>query len=376
MKLKIFFVMLLAFSVNSGYVFASKESDDFENGIIIDNLEMESKIPVEDKDEGQIIFDDSFSNIVVPNTRTKKQVSKKSSNKQNSISLIDNLQRKDLRWHFTKYSIKSGDNLTQLARRYKTSIDLICAANNITSNTKLKINQTILIPNRKGFLYEIKKGDSLKLLAKKYNISTEQIISVNNINKNKLIAGKKLFLPDAERINIQLIPQKELSNNNSYVAKNEELSNKQATEPGQQVVNAEQSVQFANSSELRFSWPLTGNITSSFGNRADPFTGEGKFHCGIDLAVPAGTHIKASESGKVIFSGYKEGYGNIVVISHSNGYITVYAHNQENKVKLNQFVKKGDLIALSGATGRATGPHLHFEIRRYMTPLNPQRVIK
>ncbi len=121
---------------------------------------------------------------------------------------------------------------------------------------------------------------------------------------------------------------------------------------------------------------MRGKITSAFGKRRDPLSGKRRFHCGIDISANVGTAIVAAESGKVIYSGRKGGYGNVVILRHKNGYITVYGHNNKNKVKQGNNVKKGQLIARSGMTGRVTGAHLHFEIRKYVTPLNPMRFLK
>ena len=123
-----------------------------------------------------------------------------------------------------------------------------------------------------------------------------------------------------------------------------------------------------------FSWPARGRITSSFGNRRDPFTRTRRFHSGIDISLDPGTPIFAAANGTVIFSGWKEGYGNTVVLKHERGYITVYAHNSSNGVPEGETVKQGQQIALSGMTGLATGPHLHYELYRNGTPVNPLSV--
>ncbi|MBN1103156.1 MAG: peptidoglycan DD-metalloendopeptidase family protein [Deltaproteobacteria bacterium] len=119
--------------------------------------------------------------------------------------------------------------------------------------------------------------------------------------------------------------------------------------------------------------PLSGGIlTSSFGWRKDPFTGEDRFHKGIDLSAPEGTLVRAPMQGKVLMSGFRQGYGNTVVLDHGNGLTTLYAHNQENKVSEGDWVKAGDPVARVGSTGRSTGPHLHFEVRRDGTNRDPR----
>ena len=89
-----------------------------------------------------------------------------------------------------------------------------------------------------------------------------------------------------------------------------------------------------------------------------------------------GTPIKAAAPGRVIFSGWKTGYGRVVIIRHRGGYITVYAHNSKNQARVDQYVDPGNVIAYSGKSGAATGGHLHFEIRKYVNPLNPMRFLK
>lgn len=109
--------------------------------------------------------------------------------------------------------------------------------------------------------------------------------------------------------------------------------------------------------------PVTaGYISSRFGNRTDPFTGRAAFHKGIDFAGRAGADIVAVASGVVIWSGVRHGYGELVEINHGNGYVTRYAHNAYNLVAVGDTVKRGQVIAKMGDTGRATGPNLHFEV--------------
>jgi murein DD-endopeptidase MepM/ murein hydrolase activator NlpD len=96
----------------------------------------------------------------------------------------------------------------------------------------------------------------------------------------------------------------------------------------------------------------------------------------MDIGCPIDTPVKAAASGKVIYSGWKDIFGNMVIIKHDRGYISVYAHNKTNIVREDDLVKAGDIIARSGMTGSVTGPHLHFEIRKHLTPLNPRRFLR
>lgn len=107
-----------------------------------------------------------------------------------------------------------------------------------------------------------------------------------------------------------------------------------------------------------------GQVSSVFGWRKDPITGVEQFHHGVDVAAPEGTPVLAPEQGKVVTSGFSKGYGHFILLDHGRGVTTLYAHNQENKVKEGEWVKRGGLLATVGSTGRSTGPHLHFEVRR------------
>ena len=114
-------------------------------------------------------------------------------------------------------------------------------------------------------------------------------------------------------------------------------------------------------------------VTSEFGYRRDPFTGERKGHSGMDLAVPTGTSVRAALPGTVTVSTYNQGgYGYYVMIDHGNGLSTLYGHNSQLLARVGQTVEAGDVIALSGSTGRSTGPHLHFEVRINGERTNPR----
>lgn len=118
-----------------------------------------------------------------------------------------------------------------------------------------------------------------------------------------------------------------------------------------------------------------GWISSGFGRRTDPFTGKKKYHRGIDFAGKAGSEVLAVAAGVVIASERQSGYGNVVEIRHADGYVTHYAHNRENLVKVGDWVEKGEPIAILGSTGRSSGPHVHFEVRRNGKVVNPTRFV-
>ena len=120
-----------------------------------------------------------------------------------------------------------------------------------------------------------------------------------------------------------------------------------------------------------FIYPVNARITSPFGPRRHPIFGVKSMHSGIDLAAPRGTKVKASEGGLVIYSGWYGGYGKVAIVDHSKGYTTLYAHMDKINVKVGQRISQGDVVGYEGATGYATGPHLHFEVRTQGRPQNP-----
>jgi|WetSurMetagenome_2_1015567.scaffolds.fasta_scaffold206984_1 murein DD-endopeptidase MepM/ murein hydrolase activator NlpD len=144
------------------------------------------------------------------------------------------------------------------------------------------------------------------------------------------------------------------------------LSRKGTTRPSSTLAEAAKPVANGNgvlekSAVAGMALPALGRISSTVGLRHDPIDGLLRFHNGIDIAVPEGTTVKPVAPGTVYFSGIRNGYGNMVIIAHDDGMITIYAHNSLNLVKTGESISKDASIALSGSTGRSTGPHLHFE---------------
>jgi len=120
-------------------------------------------------------------------------------------------------------------------------------------------------------------------------------------------------------------------------------------------------------------FPIEGRITSLFGSRANPITGRVELHRGIDISAPSGTNVKATADGVVSFSGWNGGGGNTVVIEHGHGFSSCYAHNSANKVNVGQRVKRGETVSYVGATGNATGSHVHYEIWQGGRVINPKQ---
>ena len=123
-------------------------------------------------------------------------------------------------------------------------------------------------------------------------------------------------------------------------------------------------------------WPVEGRVTSSFGEREDPFNGEGAFHAGMDISAPSGTVVRATGDGLVDSAAAVNGYGREVVLDHGHGVRTVYGHLLGMIVMAGQHVTRGQIIGYVGQTGRSTGPHLHYEVRINNTPVNPHKYLR
>ena len=194
------------------------------------------------------------------------------------------------------------------------------------------------MPSIDGLIYTVQKGNSIQGISAKYNVTLEDLLDVNELESSELQVGQRLFIPGAR-------------------LDNETLHNALGD---------------------RFIVPISAGyrLTSKFGRRADPFTGAISNHTGIDMACPTGTPIYASMSGKVAFVGYSNIFGNYVIINHSKGYQTLYAHMSKIEAKKGQWVSQGTKIGLVGSTGYSTGPHLHFTVYKNGKLVDPLSLLK
>jgi len=267
-------------------------------------------------------------------------------------------------------------------------------------NTKLKsiredIKQTIYtvksgraesnLPNLKFYTYRVKEKENFWVVMSKCSLDMDTLMSVNDLTSPfQVVPGTVLYIPNmrgvivsgqnmksvynvlaAERINIRYV---------KAVNKSESLDKKFVFIPCGKISTIERSLFLGTA----FFSPIQyGKATSGFGTRRNPFNDRRmEFHKGIDMGCHSGTRVHAARSGEVVFSGYQEGYGNLVIVEHEFGYRSYYGHLSKRLVKNGQRVKPGEIIAMSGNTGRSTGPHLHFEIRKNGRAMNPMTFLK
>ncbi len=237
---------------------------------------------------------------------------------------------------YVVYRVVKGDTISEIATRYDITTDSIVTFNNITNARTLSIGKYLKIPTLNGILYSVKKGETAISLAASFEISADRIKELNGIGDEPLDAGRNLFLPDARLSSWAL---REISGD-------------------------------------LFKWPLHGWITSWYGWRKDPFSGDRSFHSGLDIGANRGTSVRAAMEGVVSATGYSTVSGNYIVIKHHSGYTTMYGHLDRIDVKQGRSVSQGTVIGAVGSTGYSTGPHLHFTVSKYGRTMNPMTVLR
>jgi hypothetical protein len=198
--------------------------------------------------------------------------------------------------------------------------------------------------------HQVHNGDTKEKIASRYGVALSELEKYNRGIEKGIRVGDKVYIP------FETIP--------GWNDGDEELD--ASVSSSQLAKNGKGTSRELSSLSPRFNWPVYGSLSSKFGRR------RGENHDGIDIAAPKGTQVFASRSGHVIYSGNKiSGYGNMVIVRHPDSYATVYAHLSKILVNKGQFVSRGQKIGRVGATGRATGPHLHFEVRNRSYPTDP-----
>jgi len=209
--------------------------------------------------------------------------------------------------------------------------------------------------DKRGVYHKVRSGESVQRIARIYRVDVQELAEYNNILKpSDARPGMKLYIPPKQRRSaFKKLPFGEGASARS--------AGKRGRRGGRAARYSGEIMTYRG----RFLWPVSGRLTSPFGMR------NGRRHDGVDISAPSGTPIKAAAAGKVVYSGSMRGYGRLILVRHKDNMFTAYSHNQANKVKKGQMVKQGQVIARVGRTGRASGPHLHFEIRHGQTARNP-----
>lgn len=286
-----------------------------------------------------------------------KYVSEKEIEKEDTvISKFTTPQPKD-----AQHEIVEGDTLFEIALNNNMSLKELLKINpNLTETTPLKIGSKVNIITYNPILSVVTYEEAI------YNQTIPK--PIETVKNNKEYKTYKKVLSNGKDGNKQVTAK--ITKINGIEEKRDVISEKVLLEPIAEKIEVGTLSTPPKKSTGNFIYPVRGRFTSGYGSRW------GSTHKGIDLACSYGTSIKASDGGKVIFSGWYGGYGNMVKIDHGNGYQTIYAHNSKNAVSVGQKVAQGEIIGYVGSTGNSTGNHVHFEIIQNGISKNPLNFLK
>jgi murein DD-endopeptidase MepM/ murein hydrolase activator NlpD len=239
-------------------------------------------------------------------------------------------------FHWETYRVRAGDSVSTIAARHSISMDAIIASNGITNVRRLREGELLRIPNMDGIPYTVKPRDTLSGISAAMDVPVEVILDANDMDSETITVGMSLFVPGAK-------------------------------------MNAE---------DLRlalgdlFAYPVRGRLSSPYGWRSDPINGQRRFHAALDLAANTGTPVGAPMDGRVSTVGLNSVYGKYIILSHTGGFQTLYAHLNTVSVAQGSYVSRGTKIGEVGSTGYSTGPHLHFAIYKNGKPVNPLEYLR
>lgn len=303
----------------------------------------------------------------------------------------------------TTIIVGTADTLDVISKRYNVPSSEILKANGYGGPRVLQPGQQLVIPRRMAHaappalspapstkvaaglpasVHVVKSGDTLMNLSRRNNIAPAQLAAANNIPvTTQLKIGDKINIPGGKTVAAAPAPQVVAEAPKPVVAAPAPAAKPVAVasaEPQQKarvaaeandLPEAQSPVKAADATNAlpTFRWPVRGRVITAYGAKTN-----GKQNDGINVAVPEGTPVKAAEDGVVAYSGNElKGYGNLILVRHSNGYVTAYAHASELMVKRGDTIKRGQVIAKSGQTGEVGSPQLHFEIRKGSSAVDP-----
>jgi murein DD-endopeptidase MepM/ murein hydrolase activator NlpD len=306
----------------------------------------------------------------------------------------------------TPITVAPGETLEMISHQHGVPVSAIMQANNITSPATVRPGDHLVIPRRMPStaayappttriattapgmpvgaprtalapttgMHVVAPGETLHSIARLYGKSVMVLATANNIRPDTMVkVGERIIIPGvqpgaavAPRAQAQVAPPAGQNLASAESPHSARVATPEAPAQESTIKTAEPAGGLPS-----FRWPVRGRVIASFGP-----TPNGLQNDGINLAVPEGTPVKAAEDGVVAYAGNElKGYGNLVLVRHSNGFVTAYAHASDILVKRGETVKRGQVIAHSGQTGNVTSPQLHFEIRKGSTPVDPSQYL-
>jgi murein DD-endopeptidase MepM/ murein hydrolase activator NlpD len=304
----------------------------------------------------------------------------------------------------TPITVAPGETLEMISRQHGVPVSAIMQANNITSPAMVHPGEHLVIPRRMptaaayappttriastapgmpvgaprtalaptSSMHVVAPGETLHSIARLYGKSVMVLATANNIRPDTMVkVGERIIIPGVQPGATVAPRQVQVAPPSPSLATAESPHSARVATP--EAPAQESTIKTAEPAGglPSFRWPVRGRVIASFGP-----TPNGLQNDGINLAVPEGTPVKAAEDGVVAYAGNElKGYGNLVLVRHSNGFVTAYAHASDILVKRGETVKRGQVIAHSGQTGNVTSPQLHFEIRKGSTPVDPSQYL-
>jgi murein DD-endopeptidase MepM/ murein hydrolase activator NlpD len=298
----------------------------------------------------------------------------------------------------TTIIVGTNDTIDTLSQRYNVPAREIMRVNGLPTPRNLQPGQSLVIPRqvlasapamsapqtrpanvaKAGGVHVVNPGETLHSIARKNSIPPAKLAKANNLPVTaQLKTGMKLNVPGMKTAAAPA-PQQKLTAAAAkgaiapVVVAEAPAAKKESANLATETKDVEKEAkQDATSALPSFRWPVRGRVIAAYGAKTS-----GKQNDGINVAVPEGTPVKAAEDGVVTYSGNElKGYGNLVLVRHSNGYVTAYAHASELMVKRGETIKRGQIIAKAGQTGEVSSPQLHFEIRQGATPVDPSKFL-
>ncbi|MCQ2965227.1 MAG: M23 family metallopeptidase [Alphaproteobacteria bacterium] len=253
--------------------------------------------------------------------------------------------------------IQKGDTVYSLSRKYNVSNRDIIIENNLTPPFILKEGMCLRIPAKSLAVHIVKRGDTIYSISRVYSVDMSTLIKVNDIKEPYILSiNSKLKIPAA------IVEQKTIKTNKEKRVK---IVSKQKIMKSR--VTIAQLKNPPKRGGKNFDWPVNGEILTKFGP-----AGSGLHNDGINIKVKEGTSVKVAENGIIAYAGNElKGFGNLILVKHSDGWMTAYAHVQTFLAKRGDIVQKGQIIAKAGKTGNAKEAQLHFEIRKGIKAVNP-----